>query len=121
MEYTNFGSGIVLDPDGGKLYIGVLGGLMVIQDVATPTAAPTTPSASPTAIHTGLDINSTIGELVANEYTAAVLDKWIPNFSTNPQLSQAYGMTMKFIAPFKPEIFTAEVMEGIEKDLAAIK
>lgn len=32
MEYTNLGQEIILDPDSGRVYIGVLGGLMVIED-----------------------------------------------------------------------------------------
>jgi len=91
----------------------------------TTTAETTTPSGSTegstAAIHTGLDINSNIGDLVANKDTAAVLEKWVPGFTTRSGLSAAYGYTLEFIAPYDKKNLTPEVLAGIAKDLAAIK
>ena len=95
---------------------------------ATPTVVPTTPAPTVTAgpntpaeIHTGLDINSTIGQLLDNPDTKAVIDKWIPGFSTNPQVSLARGMTFGQVQPLSSGAITPEMVAGIAADLLAIK
>lgn len=80
-----------------------------------------TPPPTGGAIHTGLDINSPIGELVGNPNTAAILDKWIPGFSTDPGVVQAYNFTLPFIQPFSEGTITQEQVDGIAADLLAIK
>ncbi len=81
----------------------------------TPTPEPTTPGG---AIHTGLDIDSKIGELMANEYTAAVVEKCMQGKTVS---AAGYGYTFKFLAPYDPVKFTPEVMKCLEEGLAAIK
>ncbi len=46
-----------------------------------------------------LGSNSTIAALVENEASRAIVEKYLPGFSSNAQLKQAYGMTLKQIAP----------------------
>ena len=108
--------------------------MMIWPDKSTKPAYPTpTPAAEstsaesgePTApaaeIHTGLDINSKIGDLVANEYTAAVIEKCVPGRLADPAFKQAYGYTFEFIAPFAKDMFTPEAMKCLEDGFAAIK
>ena len=102
----------------------------------TATAAPTTPAPTPTptpteaatptptptpAIHTGLDVNSTIGALMGNLDTKAVLQKWVPAALADPQWTMAYGMTVAQVAPYAPAIWSAAAVQGITADLLAIK
>jgi hypothetical protein len=91
--------------------------------VPPPTPAPQSTSIiSPTGeIHTGLDINSTIGELMGNPDTKAVLEKHLPEAVKAPQLVQAYAMTLKQIAPMAPTLLTDALLQAITDDLAAIK
>ena len=84
----------------------------------TPEPTATVPGG---ATHTGLDINSTIGALVANPDTAAVIDHCIPGEAEKPELAQAYGFTFGFIAPYDTTTFTPEVMKCLTDGLAAIK
>jgi hypothetical protein len=89
---------------------------------ATPTAAPTTPAASPTAaIHTGLDINSKIGDLAANVNTKAVIIKWIPAFFDDPQHEMAYAFTFPALVPLSGGKITQEMVDGMAADLLKIK
>ena len=72
-------------------------------------------------IHTGLDINSTIGQLLDNPDTRAILDKWIPGFSTNPLVVQARGMTIGVIQPLSGGLITPGQVASTIADLLAIK
>ena len=89
--------------------------------VPPPTPAQSTSAVSPTgAIHTGLDINSTIGELMGNPDTKAVLEKYIADLMANPQWTMAYGMKLKDIQSYVPA-WTDAFLQTIADDLAAIK
>ncbi len=68
----------------------------------------------------GLDTNSPIRDLLANEQAKAVLDKHVPGMTTNPQLQQAMDMSLRQIAPFAPQTFTEQLLEAIDKDLAEL-
>ncbi len=68
----------------------------------------------------GLDTNSPIRDLLANEQAKAVLEKHVPGMTANPQLQQAMGMSLRQIAPFAPQVFTEELLEAIDKDLAEL-
>ncbi len=89
--------------------------------VSPGTPAPTITPTKTGAIHTGLDINSSIGDLIGNPNTAAILDKWIPGFSTDPNVAQAYNFTLPFIQPYSQGTITQEQVDGIAADLLKIK
>jgi hypothetical protein len=62
----------------------------------------------------------TIGELVKNDATKAVLLKHIPEVVANPQLEQGYTMKFADIVQYAPEQLTPEKLKAIEEDLAKI-
>ena len=51
---------------------------------------------------TALSINSTMKELLADERAKVIIDKHMPGMSTNPQLQQAMGMSLKQVASYGP-------------------
>ncbi|MBI1340551.1 hypothetical protein GC169_10150 [bacterium] len=63
----------------------------------------------------------TIGELVKNPETKAVLEKHIAELVANPQLEQGYEMKFADIVSFVPDVLTPEVLKAIDADLAALK
>ncbi len=60
-----------------------------------------------------LSIDSTIGEILADDKGKAILDKHIAGFSTNPQIEPAKGMSLKAVAPMSQGAITdAMLAEG---------
>ena len=64
-----------------------------------------------------LDINSSIGDLLKNPQSRAIIDKWIPGTSTNPQISMVESMSLPDVAPMSPQKLTPAAIKGIEEDL----
>lgn len=64
---------------------------------------------------------TTIGTLLDDPATRAILDKHIPGMSTNAQVDMARGMTLKDVQPFSPDAVTDKVLADIDVDLAKLK
>jgi len=62
----------------------------------------------------------TIGELVKNEKTKAVLVKHMPDLIANPQLEQGYEMKFADIAQYAPDQVTPEKLKAVDEELAKI-
>lgn len=62
----------------------------------------------------------TIGELVKNEKTKAVLEKHLPELIANPQLEQGYEMKFPDIVQYVPDQLTPEKLKAIDEDLAKV-
>lgn len=62
----------------------------------------------------------TIGELVKNEKTKAVLTKHLPDLIANPQLEQGYEMKFPDIVQYVPDQLTPEKLKAIDEDLAKV-
>ncbi len=62
---------------------------------------------------------NTIGELVKNEKTKAVLTKHLPDLVANPQLEQGYEMKFPDIVQYVPEL-TPEKLKAVDEDLAKV-
>ena len=62
-----------------------------------------------------------IGELVKNETTKAVLVKHIPEVVANPQLEQGYDMKLADIVQYAPDQLTPAKLKAIEEDLAKLQ
>ena len=62
----------------------------------------------------------TIGELVKNEKTKAVLTKHLPELIANPQLEQGYEMKFADIVQYVPDQLTPEKLKAIDEDLAKV-
>jgi hypothetical protein len=63
---------------------------------------------------------TTIGELLDNPQTRAVLDKYLPELGSNPAIEPARGMTLQAIEPFAPDTITADALAKIDADLAKL-
>jgi hypothetical protein len=64
---------------------------------------------------------STIGDLLDNPGSKAVLEKHMPAMVSNPQIEMARGMTLKQIQGFAPDQVTDDVLAKVEADLKALK
>jgi len=67
-----------------------------------------------------LTVDSTMGELIDNKDSKAVLDKHLPGMSENPQMEQARPMSLKALQQFAPNI-TDDILKKVDEDLAKIK
>ena len=67
-----------------------------------------------------LSIDSTIGAILADEGGKAVLEKHMPGISTNPQIDQAKGMSLKAIAPMSQGAITEDMLKAIAEDLSKL-
>ena len=93
--------------------------LAVSAPALAADAAPAAPPAAPAARYS--TASTDIGTLVDTPVTKAVLDKALPGFSDNPQLSMARSMTMRQIQQFAPDQLTDQVLAKIDSELAALK
>lgn len=66
------------------------------------------------------NIGWTIGELLENEKSAAVLEKHLPGIADHPARSQFEGMTLHAVAPFSDGAITEEMIDAIDADLKAL-
>jgi beta-glucosidase len=66
-----------------------------------------------------LSLDSTVKELLANESARAILDRHVPGFTSNPQISFAQSFTLAQVAGFDKQAFTEDVLRAIAVDLAA--
>ena len=66
-----------------------------------------------------LGLGSTLKDLLADEGTRAILDRHIPGFSSNPQVSFAQSFTLTQVAGFDPQTFSDAVLHAIAADLEA--
>lgn len=62
---------------------------------------------------------NTIGELVKNEKTKAVLAKILPDLIANPDLEQGYEMKFPDIVQYVPDL-TPEKLKAIDVELAKV-
>ena len=82
-----------------------------------PGASAPTPAAPAQAWSTA---DSTIGDLLDNPATLAVLQKDIPDVVNNPQIDQARGMTLQAIQPYAPTQLPDTVLAQVDADLAKV-
>lgn len=61
-----------------------------------------------------------IGTLIDNPATAEILEKHMPGFTTNEQVSMTRGFTLKSIQSYAPDMISEEALEGIEADLSTL-
>ena len=63
---------------------------------------------------------TSIGDLIDNPATKAVLDAHVPGFADNPQIAMARSMTLTQVAAFSPDELNEDVLAKIDADLAAL-
>jgi hypothetical protein len=89
---------------------------------AAPAFAIDPPAAAPAAATAKFSTaSSTIGDLLDNAATKAVLTKYVPALVGNAQIEMARSMTLKQIQSYAGDSLTDEVLAKIDLDLAAIK
>ena len=64
--------------------------------------------------------DTTIGDLIDNPATKAVLDKHLPGFADNQQIAMARAMTMRQIQGFAADMLPDDKLAQIDADLAAL-
>lgn len=85
----------------------------VLVNAAEPAAA----SASAAAYSTS---TSSIGTLLDNPATKAILIKYLPDLVSNEQIEMARGMTLKQIQSYSADSVTDDVLAKIDADLAKV-
>lgn len=61
-----------------------------------------------------------IGELLDDPRARAILDKYLPGFSTADQIDTARGMTLKDVQQYSPDTITDDALAKIDNDLAKL-
>ncbi len=88
---------------------------------SSPAPQVNAPSTQPASSGTsGLSTNSKLSDLIANEQARAVLEKHVPGMTTDPRIDQAMGLSLREIAPYAPDVFTEQLLNAIESDLAKL-
>lgn len=68
----------------------------------------------------GLSVDSKIKVLMKNPEAVALLEKFSPGFSTNPQMKMVQGLTYRALAKFPQAGLTPEQVEEIDEALKAL-
>jgi para-nitrobenzyl esterase len=63
---------------------------------------------------------TTIGALLDDPDARAILDKYMPGFSAQPQIDMARPMTLTAVQSYAPDMITPEVLAKIDADLAKL-
>ncbi|HEX7821715.1 MAG TPA: hypothetical protein VF463_13985 [Sphingobium sp.] len=88
---------------------------------AAPTAvlAQAAPAASAAAAKaTGYTVADTdIGTLLDDPASKAIIDKYVPGFSANPQIDMARSMTLKMVQQYSSDTLTDPALANIQNDL----
>ena len=82
---------------------------LAIGTAALPSGVQATPAAS-----TYSTADTDIGTLLDTPVTRAILDKYMPGFSTNEQVSMARSMTLRTVQQFAPDKIKTEVLDQID-------
>ena len=67
-----------------------------------------------------LSIDSTLGEILADEKGKAVLEKHLPGVTSMPEIDMAKGYSLRAIAPMSQGLITDEMLKAIAEDLSKI-
>ena len=90
---------------------------MIVGVIATATLSAPVLAADAKVMSTA---DTTIGDLLANPDSKAIVDKYMPGFSGNPQIEMAKGMTFKQIQQFAPDQIKDELLAKIDADLTKL-
>lgn len=85
---------------------------------ATPVLAQTQTAAAAASAY---NVETTdIGTLLDDPAAKAVVDKHLPGFSANEQISMARGMTLKAVQQYSPDTVTDKALAEIQSDLGKL-
>ena len=103
-----------------KLLVAAIGLGLMAAPAAFAQTAPAQPAASaPAAPHYTLD-DSTIGDMLDNPATKAILEKHIPDVVKGEGIDRARGMTLPAIQPYSQGKISDEQLAAIDKELATV-
>jgi hypothetical protein len=103
-----------------KLHL-MLGAVLLVPTIATAQTAPAAPAADAAKPAAKFNLDTPIGELLANDAAKAVLDKELPGLTQLPQLEMIKGLGLKQLQPYSDGKLTDELLAKTEASLAAIK
>jgi len=107
-----------------KILIACCLSLATAPTLAVADAAPAKPAPQQVATATAQTAYTTedtdIGSLLDDPAAAAIIDKHMPGFSTNPETELARGMTLKQIQPYAADTITDELLQSMDADFAAL-
>ncbi len=92
---------------------------LALAGVAASASAADAPAAAAAAAKFST-ADSSIGTLLDNPETKAVLEKHIPQFVSNPQIEMAKAMTLKQIQGYAGDALSDDTLAKIDADLAKI-
>ncbi|WP_037518594.1 hypothetical protein [Sphingomonas sp. LH128] len=78
------------------------------------------PASATEAAAPAYSTNSDLGTLLDNPATKAVLDKYIHEMISNPQIEMARSMTLRQLQAYSGDTLKDEVLAKIDADLAAV-
>ncbi len=103
-----------------KLHL-MLGAALLVPAIAAAQTAPAAPAADAAKPAAKFNLDTPIGELLANDAAKAVLDKELPGLTQLPQLEMIKGLGLKQLQPYSDGKLTDELLAKTETALAAIK
>ena len=83
------------------------------------TAQPAAQAPAAKQAYTSADTD--IGTLLDDAAAKAIVEKYIPGFTTNPQVDMARAMTLKAVQAFAPDEVTDDRLAKIDAELAKLK
>ncbi|MBQ3662060.1 MAG: hypothetical protein IJQ41_05585 [Firmicutes bacterium] len=66
-------------------------------------------------------LDSKVKEILKDERASAVLDKFAPGASKNPQMKLVGGLTLRKLASFPQSAYLQEHLEELDNELRAIE
>ncbi|MFO1248442.1 MAG: hypothetical protein U1E93_09530 [Alphaproteobacteria bacterium] len=64
--------------------------------------------------------SSTLGQLVENPQTKALLVKYFPEVANHPQLNEGLGLTLPDVVQYLPDVITPEKLAAMDAELKVI-
>jgi hypothetical protein len=89
----------------------------ITAPLSVNAAEPAAASAPAAALSTS---TTSIGTLLDNPTTKAIVTKYLPDLVSNPQIEMARGMTLKQIQSYSSDTVTDEVLGKIDAELAKL-
>ena len=66
-------------------------------------------------------LDSKVKEILKNPSAAAVLDRYCPGASKNPQMKLVGGLTLRKLASFPQSAYLQPHLEALDKELQAVE
>lgn len=94
--------------------------LDIPADDAVTAPAAAAPVTTPTAAPAAFSLDTPIAALIADPAAKAVLDRNLPDLSTDPNIDKFKALSLRKLAPLSGGQLTAALLASTERDLAAV-